>query len=152
MLTFGDPSLPDRFWEKISPIPFPTFGTDGCWVWTGATTSKGYGSFLISARKTDAPQVTGVTHKMTYEKAFGEIEPDEEVRVVVDHLCRNRACCNPNHLEAVKEPINVARGISPSARNRQKTTCPKGHPYDDSNTIIYRKKRYCKACKRKKKG
>lgn len=150
-MNFLDPRLPDRFWSKVSPIPFPTYGTTGCWLWTGATTSKGYGSFLISSASSGCRvrQVTGVAHKMTYELVHGVIvQPEVGPRIVVDHLCRNRACCNPEHLEAVPEVVNVARGTSPSALHAMKTHCPSGHEYTPVNTYVYRNKRYCKECRK----
>lgn len=144
MLSFGDSRLPLRFWDKIIPVPWT-----GCWLWTGALTgSRGYGSFNLGKDPRTGRQITGVTHKMTYELVHGPIvQPSQAPRIVVDHKCRERSCCNPWHLEAISEPLNVARGISPAATNKIKVACPRGHAYDTANTILYRNKRYCKACK-----
>ena len=137
-----DPSLPSRFWDKVVPVPF-----SGCWLWIGATTSKGYGSFNLGTE--NGRQKTGVSHVLTHDLAKTRPER-EESRVVVDHKCRVRCCCNPEHLEAVPEPVNIARGISPAALHRVKVACPKGHVYDGLNTLWYRNKRYCKECRSKR--
>lgn len=141
-MNFGDTDLPDRFWDKISPCPMT-----GCWLWFGSTTNRGYGSFNLGSR--DGRQVTGMAHKITFTTFTNAPLPVfDGVRTVLDHKCRVRACCNPRHLEAVPEPVNVARGLSPSALHAQKTHCPKGHAYVGENVITYRKKRYCRACRK----
>ena len=153
-IQFGDPRLPERFWLKVAPIPFPTAGMlDGCWLWFGSTTSKGYGSFYRGKRA--GKQITGVAHKMTWIAARGRYRARSgRVRMVLDHRCRTRCCCNPNHLELVPEPENVRRGVSPAAVNAAKTHCPRGHEYTPENTYTVRVKsrrhntvkRYCRAC------
>jgi hypothetical protein len=157
IVNFGDPALPDRFWDKVTPIPFPSVGMmDGCWVWTGSTTGRGYGSFYLGKTRAGR-QRTGVAHIMTYEAACGRIKQGRrKKRLVVDHRCRTRCCCNPNHLELVLEPENVRRGESPAARNARKTHCRRGHEYTPENTYTLRvrkngrdtTKRYCRACRR----
>ena len=156
VLPFGDPRLPDRFWDKVSPIPFPTFGATGCWVWIGSATSKGYGSFFVGTRA--GKQVTGVAHKMTYRALHGRYRTKRgKRRMVLDHRCRTRCCVNPDHLELVPEPVNVRRGESMAGANARKTHCPKGHPYDDKNTYRLRVRsrgrdttiRYCRLCRKK---
>jgi hypothetical protein len=73
--------------------------------------------------------VSGVrvyAHRYAYEQALGAV-PDG---LVLDHLCRNRWCCNPHHLEPVTDEENKMRGVSPPAVNARKPHCPKGHPYE----------------------
>ena len=86
-------------------------------------------------------------HRAIYEKFVGPI-PDG---LTIDHLCRNRLCVNPAHLEPVTLAANVLRGESLPAKNARKTHCPKGHPYDETNTHITKQGwRICKACNRER--
>ena len=67
----------------------------------------------------------------------------------LDHLCRNRKCVNPDHLEAVTQRVNVMRGVSVTAENMRKSHCPTGHPYDAANTYVRANgHRGCRACRK----
>lgn len=92
----------------------------GCWVWTGAIDPEGYGYF---GRHTAA-------YRAAYELFVGPIPTHLEP----DHLCRNRACINPSHLELVTHAVNGLRGNSAAALNARKTHCMRGHPFDATNT------------------
>lgn len=117
--------LPRRFAAKIS------LDDSGCWIFTGATTSKGYGSIGRAGRVVS-------THRFAYELLVGPISAGMQL----DHLCRVRACCNPAHLEPVTAGENVRR-----APRFAVTHCPQGHPYAGPNLkITSRGSRNCRAC------
>lgn len=123
-----------RFASKVVPAP------DGCMEWIGSKTIGGYGIFTVdtahSATKKD------MAHRWAYENQVSPIPPGLDI----DHLCRNRACVNPEHLEPVTRAENIRRAAA------IKTHCPAGHPYTEENTYIrpgtvHRK---CKACARER--
>jgi len=123
----------ERFWAKVDRRAL-----NECWPWLGGLRGGGYGQFYIGKR-TSAP-----AHRVAYQLVKGEVPPD----LVMDHLCRNRSCCNPDHLEPVTNRENVLRGISPAARNAAKTHCRLGHPLSGDNVKSWgnRDLRVCKAC------
>lgn len=113
----------------------------GCWVWKGATNSNGYGW-----GQKGPGQPKRVMHRIMWEAHNNGPIPDG---LQLDHLCRNRLCCNPQHLEPVTGSENTDRQ---DHANRRKDACPKGHPYDDENTIVTkRKRRVCRECERARK-
>lgn len=121
----------NRFWAKV-------IHTDDCWLWDGARLPTGYGRFWDGTRVVNA-------HRWAYEALFGPIP----VGLVLDHLCRVTRCVRPSHLEAVTESENVRRG-SGAAFWRDKTHCPKGHPYAGDNLRILPGSgaRVCRTCER----
>lgn len=91
-----DPSLPGYISDRIAPCP-----TCGCWLWTGTwETGNGYGKVSFRGRHR-------VVHRVVYELVTGDVLPDE---LVLDHRCRVRMCCNPDHLEPVTVKENTRRG------------------------------------------
>ena len=116
-------------------------GLDDCWIWTGSFNRKNYGAIKIGGKGHRA-------HRVAYELVNGPIPPG----MVIDHLCRNHACVRPDHLEVVTYQQNALRGETIPARWAARTECPKGHPFDESNTG-YRKgtrARVCWACARER--
>lgn len=122
-----------RFWSKVEK-------TEGCWTWLGTMHPDGYGRFWAEGRQHWA-------HRWAYELEVGPIPSG----LVIDHLCRNRACVNPEHLEPVTNIENVLRGESASARAARREKCIRGHRYDEENTYIdSRGVRSCRSCRRER--
>lgn len=129
--------LLDRFWAKVDrdgPVPERRPDLGACWVWTAAKAS-GYGRFAI--RHGEVVQA----HRFSFSLVS---EIPESLQL--DHLCRNRACVRPEHLEPVTGRVNLLRGEGASARNAVKTHCPRGHRFDAERTT--RKGRECLVCRR----
>jgi hypothetical protein len=119
-------------------LEFVSVAADGCWLWTGTTTAKGYGMFFPGA---SGPRMQSA-HRWAYEHYVGPI-PDG---LQIDHLCRNRRCVNPEHLEVVTARQNQERSPFDPAK---RTHCPQGHPYDEANTYVSPNgRRNCRICAR----
>jgi hypothetical protein len=115
---------------------------NGCWNFQGAKTSRGYGSVRVDGKSLS-------THVVMYELDKGTVPRGMEV----DHRCRNRACCNPDHLEAVVPIVNWERGQAPSRINALRTHCTHGHALVGENVrTVHRKgrnpSRMCVTCQR----
>jgi len=133
----------DLFWRKVEPAE------NGCWVWTAGKYPNGYGHVHIRTgfkRYRDAG-----AHRIAWALVHGSVPADG---LVIDHLCRNRACVNPAHMEAVPQRENVLRGDSPAVareRWRSQTHCKRGHSLTDSENVYIiptTGSRQCKACRR----
>lgn len=108
----------------------------GCWNWIGSIhKSTRYARLRWHGKDTHG-------HRVSYELFNGEIPKGLQI----DHLCRNRQCVNPEHLEAVTRYENIIRGEWGAGVNKRKTHCKHGHEFNKSNTGRSKKGRYCKAC------
>jgi HNH endonuclease len=117
----------DKFWSLVQK-------NERCWLWNGAMHNNGYGR---------VGQM--YAHRYAYRLLVGDIPSGREI----DHLCGNRRCVNPAHLEPVSHHENLLRGNSFSGVESRKTHCPAGHPYDLLNTYISKAgSRHCRTCHR----
>lgn len=130
-----------RFWSKVNKDgPVVKLELGECWEWTASLSKNGYGKFSLK-------NATISAHRLVYTIKHGSISCDSEV----DHLCRNRKCVKPDHLEAVPQTVNTLRGDGVTAINAAKTHCIRGHLLNEPNLRkagIKNNKRHCLACDR----
>lgn len=118
----------DRLMDKVD-----INGDGGCWVFHKPGRRNGYGALGVEGK-------TVYAHRYTYERLVGEIPSG----MVIDHLCRNRACCNPDHMEVVTQRENVLRGERAGIRVM---ACKRGHDYTPENTYTNPQGyRACRTC------
>lgn len=112
----------------------------GCWIWQKSKQPTGYGQLRVGKK-------TLYAHRVAYEVFKGPIPEGLQI----DHLCRNRECVNPEHLDAVSQRTNILRGVGSAALNSRKTECAQKHPYDGENLLLEKRKngrngRRCRVC------
>ena len=123
-MSHADKDIEERFSTKYAIDP-----ATGCWVWT-AYRYNGYGRFGLRHGKIVR------AHRVSYEWHIGPIP----VWMVIDHVCRNRACVNPAHLRVVtRRENNLVNSDGPPAINAMKTHCPRGHLLTGDNLLFSQK-------------
>lgn len=123
-------SLEDRLMARVIMIPEST-----CWHWTGCIDRDGYAKMSTKNRPT-------MVYRISYELFVGPIPEG----MVIDHICRQRDCVNPKHLEVVTSRENTMRSpIAPAALNARKTHCSEGHELVDASHPS-KKQRGCLIC------
>lgn len=129
----------DRFFAMVQK-------TESCWIYTGAKQQGGYGTFGIGTRKANKKSV--LAHRFSYELAIGPLPPKSS-GMQLDHICRNRVCVNPSHLQLVAARVNTLRSpIAPASVNARKTHCKHGHPLEGVNlTVLANGDRSCRTCR-----
>jgi len=135
---FGGEAVDERFWRQVQGGDVRT-----CWLWTGRPANAGYGKFVDGRKWHQA-------HRYAFECLIAEIPDGLEL----DHLCRNRACVNPWHMEPVPHYVNTRRAqlgerISESRSHPVETHCANGHLRTEANTYIPPKgSPRCRICNR----
>lgn len=135
------PSIKERFEEK-----YKISRSSKCWEWIGAISTGGYGRFFADGKPRQAHSVAMLIYRgvsLRVNKAGSGLN--------WDHLCRNRKCVNPSHLELVTCKENRNRGKASevlAAMNKAKTHCPRGHEYAGSNLYVHPNgARGCRTCR-----
>jgi len=138
-----------RIFQKIHIDPLIQWNGTPCWTWIGMIFKRsGYGRVGWGYRHTEC------SHRVMYAWLVAPIpyRVSGQKTPQLDHLCRNKLCCNPVHLELVSPRVNsVKRGTGLPAQNAQKTHCHKGHEFTLENTIWDTPShRSCRICRQTK--
>lgn len=115
---------------------------NGCWDWVGSRLKGGYGAWSVKDVRSK------VAHRVVFERANGPISEGMQL----DHLCRNRLCVNPAHLEVVDNRTNVLRGVGLTAVHAHKKTCSRGHSNWGTRAPQHPEWRRCLDCEKERWG
>lgn len=112
---------------------------NGCWEYQARSKGGGYCQFSVNNKHV-------YVHRFMYEYYYDNID----YSLVIDHICRNPRCVNPDHLQQITQAENVHRGFT-GINMSSKTHCPQGHEYNKENIYLYKSKkglfsRHCKIC------
>jgi hypothetical protein len=117
-------------------LKFISVNNNGCWEWNGFIDKHGYGKFTLKNK-------CYFSHRVSFDIFVKKLNKE----LVIDHICKNRKCCNPEHLREVTAKINVTKNSeSFVAYNKKKTHCPKGHELVYPNIYSHDGRRRCKIC------
>jgi hypothetical protein len=111
-LTLND--LPNTFWDKVDK-------TDTCWLWTGKK-DDGYGRFSFKG-----------SQYLVHRAMFALYKESVEKKLVIDHTCKVRACCNPDHLRQ----ITISENTKGHVHGKYKDICPNGHDLSGDDADVY---------------
>lgn len=128
-------TITERFWSNVE-----IKGEDECWEWKGYKNKKGYG--YISSKWQGPPLEV---YRLSYMLCVGD-----PGNLYIDHLCRNRSCVNPKHLEAVSNKENILRGNAMGGINTRKTHCKNGHLLPEPTLLWGKIQRRCKTCQKER--
>lgn len=140
-------SVMRRIWSKTVITP------SGCIEWTGAKSANGYGRIGFSYGQSGHYTTTAVVHRLSLVWALGADLPSD---ADVDHLCRNRACIRPDHLEAVSRRENIRRGVGTGSDTIRlealSDVCKRGHDLSADNAWAFSRSgakvtRTCRLCR-----
>lgn len=127
-------TLLERWQSKVVVAP------SGCWEWTASRNRAGYGQLRN-------PGSTQLAHRIGWELLVGTLTPAREL----DHLCRNRACVNPDHLEEVEHRDNMRRSPDIGGWQRRKSVCKRGHALTGDNLYVTPDgRRQCRTCQNRR--
>lgn len=124
--------IESRFWSKVAQTD-----DDECWEWLASVTTSGYGQ--VHYRRGHLRRNL-MAHRVAYELLIGPIPTG----MTLDHLCRNKRCVNPAHLEIVTQRENVLRAAGSTAH------CKRGHAWTEDNVLFENGSRKCKTCNRRR--
>lgn len=132
--------LKKRFWSNVSAT-----SAEGCWKWNGPISVYGYGRLMESIGNRKTKQL--MAHRFAYEQVIGKIEEG----MTIDHVCRNKSCVNPAHMEVVTRGENSIRSHSKNMMAMRENCCTKGHKIEKENVIKETRKNgkerfRCKIC------
>lgn len=126
--------LPEKYQQRIRINE-----STNCWEWIGAMRADGYGMAWVIEQKKQLR-----AHRVVYELLVHKIDGKK----VIDHLCRNKRCVNPSHLEEVTSKENTLRGVSTVVSKNKQTHCVHGHELSGTNLYIHKQRgtRHCRQC------
>lgn len=122
------PGFIESFWARVTKKP------GGCWEWSASRNGLGYGIVWNGEKLL-------LAHRVAFTLTHGPIPRG----LVIDHICRNVACVNPEHLQLVTQRENTLRGNSPNAISYRTNTCRRGHSLDGTY-VKPDGRRQCRQC------